>query len=569
MKISKKIAATAIGLAFMGSAAYAQSLDDAKTAINAEQYQKAKSMLTNLTVTQSTKDENYFYLGWVYLKQDEPDSAKLWFNKGLAVNPKSSLNYVGLGAVARLNKDQAGALSNFNTALANAAKKDSKPYVFIGKSYLLTAVPGAPVAAADAQAAVDVLTKGAAVNPKDDELLIARGDAEASQLKNNDAYTDYAAALDVNPKSAAASVAQGVLLKFANNYDDARTDFQNALKIDPNFGPAYREWAETDLREAKGDPKVAADKYKSAADEYKKYITLTDYSLQSQMRYADFLISDADYTTLQTVATQLSKSAGTNLRVYRYLGYAAYENKDYANGLTAMNTWMTKADPNRIIPRDYLYLGRLQVAAGQDSIGVITLQKAYTLDTTQYDVLEEIAKAEYTKKKYKAAGDEYYLFVSKGKGASLTDLFNEGRSYFFAYQEQFFSKATPKPVADTTLLIRADTAFSKVQQKALHPVADVALFRARTNDYREPDRNTTLGLAKPFYENYIDLVLAKGIPQDDRSKSGLAEAYDYLGRYYELKAKDDVKASDNYTKALTYVPTDAQALDYQKRKGKK
>ena len=133
MKINNKIVATALGLVFIGSAVSAQSLDDAKKAINAEQYQKAKTMLKNLTVTESTKDENYFYLGWVYLKQDDPDSAKIWFNKGIAVNPKSALNYVGLGAVAHLNKDQAGTTSNFNQALSNAPKKDSKPYVYIGK----------------------------------------------------------------------------------------------------------------------------------------------------------------------------------------------------------------------------------------------------------------------------------------------------------------------------------------------------------------------------------------------------------------------------------------------------
>src|ERR1700760_1580683 len=103
MKINTKVAAAFLGLVFIGTAVKAQSLDDAKKAINAEQYQKAKSMLKNLTVTQADKDENYFYLGWVYLIQDEADSAKIWFNKGVSVNPKSALNYVGLGAIARLD----------------------------------------------------------------------------------------------------------------------------------------------------------------------------------------------------------------------------------------------------------------------------------------------------------------------------------------------------------------------------------------------------------------------------------------------------------------------------------
>jgi tetratricopeptide (TPR) repeat protein len=98
MKMISKIAAAGVGLLLAGSTVFAQSLDDAKKAIDAEQYQKAKSMLKNLTVTQADKDENYFYLGWVYLKQDYVDSAKAAFNKGLAVNGKSALNFAGIGA---------------------------------------------------------------------------------------------------------------------------------------------------------------------------------------------------------------------------------------------------------------------------------------------------------------------------------------------------------------------------------------------------------------------------------------------------------------------------------------
>src|ERR1700759_3286699 len=112
MKVINKTSAAVLGLIFMGSSVFAQSLADAKKAIDAEQYQKAKSMLKNLTVTQATKDENFFYLGWVYLIQDYPDSAKEQFTKALAVNPKSALAYVGLGAVAHYNKDAAGTTSN-------------------------------------------------------------------------------------------------------------------------------------------------------------------------------------------------------------------------------------------------------------------------------------------------------------------------------------------------------------------------------------------------------------------------------------------------------------------------
>jgi tetratricopeptide (TPR) repeat protein len=557
MKITSKLVAAALGFVGISSAVSAQSLDDAKTAIGAEQYQKAKTMLTNLTVTQPTKDENYFYLGWVYLKENEPDSAKLWFNKGLAANNKSALNFVGLGAVALIDKDNATATSNFTQAMT-ISKKDNVPYVYIGKAYLLT-TNGGDVPQANADAAIDALNKGKAINAKNPELSIALGDAYHAELKANEAYESYQDALTLDPKSAAADVALGVVSKYANNFDDAIAKFQAAIAIDPNYGPAYREWAETDVRWAADEPKVGADKVAEAVTEYKKYLSLTDMSIQSEMRYADFLIFAKDYTTLQQIATQLSKSANTNLRVYRYLGYADYENKDYTNGLTALNTWMTKADPKRIIPEDYLYLGRLQVATGQDSIGILTLQKAYSLDTTQAVVLGEIAKSLYTEKKYKQAGDEYALYISKYPRYGFSDLFGEGRAYYFAYD--------PKTNPDTTLLTRADSAFSRIQQKAKSPVPTVALFRAYTNDMKEKDRNNIVGYAKPYYEQYVQIVAANTAPSATEKKN-LVIAYDYLGAYYEFKEKDDAKASDNYNKALAIDPTNAQALDYNKKKGK-
>jgi Tfp pilus assembly protein PilF len=548
MKISsKKIAVAMLGMAFMGTAVHAQSLDDAKKAINAEQYQKAKSMLKNLTGTQSSKDENFFYLGWVYILQDYPDSAKATFEKGIAINNKSALNYVGLGAVAHVDKDNATATTNFNQAVA-LSKKDTRTYTYIAKAYLLDP--------ANADAAITVAQQGKAISDKDPELDIALADAYRFELKSTDAYNSYEDALTINPNSPVAIVALGVLWKFSNNFDGAEGQFQAALKIDPNFGPAYREWAETDARWAKTDPTVAVAKLKEAADNYKKYLSLTDVSVESQMRYADFLISSGDYQTLQQVATDLSKSANTNLRIYRYLGYAGYENKDYAAGLTALNTWMTKADPKRIIPRDYLYLGRLQVASGQDSVGIITLQKAYDLDTTQVEVLGEIAKSLYKSKKYLAAGNQYTIYLSKSKQGTLTDYFSQGRSYYFAYE---FPPQGVKP--DTSLLTKADSAFTKVQQKATSPVAVAALYLAFTNDLKEPDRTNIKGLAKPFYEQYIALTLAKPTiaPGD---KKFLAQAYDYLGRYYEFVTKDMAQATDDYTKAAADDPTDAEATAF-------
>ena len=580
MKIINKIATAGIGLVCMGSSVFAQSLADAKKAIDAEQFSKAKSMLKNLVVTQSTKDENYFYLGWVYIKQDYSDSAKAVFQKGLAVNPKSALNYAGLGIAARLDKDQAGATSNFNQAVALAGK-DSKPFVYIAKGYLLPDANG-KVLPENATAALDILNKGniaSAVKSKDKnavaassdpELFMEMGEADRILMKSNDAYTNYSNALTLDPRSAAANVALGVLWKYADNFEDAEKQFQAAIAIDPNYGPAYREWAETDLRWAQSNPSKASEKVKEAAEQYKKYISLTDYSPESQMRYADFLINAGDFKTLQQVAADIAKSSGSNLRAFRYLGYSAYENKDYPAGMSAMDTWITKADPKRVIPRDYLYQGRLQIASKQDSLGIQSLRKALELDSTQVDVYQEIAKSDFASKKYKEAAEAYDLYASKSRNAKLTDHFYAGLGYYFGFvvQDAKGIKDPKAPRTDSILLVKADSAFSYVAQKAgANTPALAFIYRARIADLHETDRNNIKGFAKPYYEKFIAAAIAKGPPASDQDKNQLTEAYDYLGTYYEFKEKDDAKAAENFGKARDIDPTNKQALDYFKRKG--
>ncbi len=565
--MTTKVAIAGLGLVFAGSSVFAQSLSDAKKAIDAEQYQKAKSMLKNLTTTQPTKDENFFYLGWVYLKQDYVDSAKAIFNKGLAANAKSPLNYAGLGAAAHIEKDNATATNDFNQAITLAGKT-STPYMYVGLGYLMpvsgssVGPTGSAVTPADADAAIAVLNKGKAVNPKDAELLVALGDAYRSQLKSTDAYNAYSAALSIDPKLPSANVAEGVLWRYADNFEDSEKQFQAALAIDPNYGPAYREWAETDLRAASKDAATYNDKVKAAADNYKKYISLTDYSPEAQMRYADFLIDAKDYVTLQKVATDLTVSAKTNLRVYRYLGYAAYENKDYQASLTALTKWVKEADPKRLIPNDYLYLGRAEIALKQDSLGVKDLRKALTLDTAQIDIYGEIAKTLYSLGKYQDAGEAYRVYGQKSRKATLNDHFKEGISFYLAFGDQT-DKATKdksfKP--DSSLLIKADSAFTYVNRKAAKPVAEVALYLAYINDQKEADRNNIKGLAKPFYEQYIDLINTKGSP-DDKTKVKLAVAYAYLGTYYQYKEKDDAKALENFTKARDNDPNNPRAKYY-------
>jgi hypothetical protein len=54
-------------------------------------------------------------------------------------------------------------------------------------------------------------------------------------------------------------------------------------------------------------------------------MSFTDYSIQSRMRRADFLILIEDYAALEVEANKMIELDKVNPRIYRYLGYSAYK----------------------------------------------------------------------------------------------------------------------------------------------------------------------------------------------------------------------------------------------------
>jgi len=168
--MTKKAITLSLGLVVMGSASFAQSLADAKKALDAEQYQKAASMLKNLVKTQASKGENYYSLGEVYLRTDYVDSARAVFTQGVTADPKNSLNYIGLGEADLASNNAASAKTNFAKAVEVSSKKDWIPQLYIGKAYTNAEKP-------DFESALPYLQKAEELdaNDKDAETFFSFG----------------------------------------------------------------------------------------------------------------------------------------------------------------------------------------------------------------------------------------------------------------------------------------------------------------------------------------------------------------------------------------------------------
>jgi hypothetical protein len=97
----------------------------------------------------------------------------------------------------------------------------------------------------------------------------------------------------------------------------------------------------------------------------------------------DFLLLTGDYKGLEAEAQTMQKMDNVNARIYRYLAYAAYENGNYQGSLDAINQFFAKAEPKRIIARDYLYSGlaKLALAVATDEKGKATVKDQASFDS--------------------------------------------------------------------------------------------------------------------------------------------------------------------------------------------
>lgn len=541
-----------LGLVLLGSLGFAQSLTDARKAIDAEQYQKGKAILNTLTSSQATNPENFFYLGNLYLstasiniRPDYIDSAKAVFEKGISANAEYALNFVGLGAVDLANK--ANPKANFDKAIALTKKKDHLTDLYIGRAYVNAPKPMI------AEGLVH-LNKAKLLNEKDAQLFLVLGDAYRSEMKNSEAFSAYRTAFDLDKTFLRSKIELGKINKMSKAFEEAIAEFNGVIALDANYGPAYRELAETYYQWAWTSQKEYEGRIKQALQSYEKYMDLTDRSLDSRLRHADFLYLAKDFKALEAEANEMAKLDKVNPRVLRYLAYSSFENGNFTSSAQALKDFIAKVEPTRLISQDFLYLGRAQMKdTTQFQEGMANIEKAVALDSTNAVVMSEIGQALYKGKKYVDAARAYEIAI-KNPERALLDYYYLGMSYYFTYGSQNAAKLNPPK----DLLVKADTAFSFLVKRS--PTTQAGWqYRGRIN--RLLDENDSQGLAVPYYETYVKLVTVDKPELAAKNTPGLIEAYNYLGSVALRKDEDKVKAKEYFEKILVLDPANATAKE--------
>lgn len=547
-----KVKVLSIALLAVFSTSQAQDIEDARKAIDAEKFESAKTILKSIIAVKPDNGRADFYLGNVYLLQNNADSAKIYYEKGLTDKDAVNLNNIGLGLIDLDNGNAVAAEQKFAMATKDMRRKDIEEYLFIGRAYTLSVNP-------NYKKAIEYLNKAKLVKPDDAELNLALGNAYYGDKNQNEAYSAYRNAYASDNSLIRAKMQLGVLLKGAKAYTEAIKSFDEVIAIDANYGPVYREIAETYYLWGRNEPAKYRQYIDKALVSYEKYLTLTDYSLHSRMRHADFLVLAGEYEALETEANKMVELDKVNPRILRYLGISAYQNGNYDVAIKSLQSFISEPT-NKIIAYDYQILGlsKLKKAVGQDGTNLdvdlfnqsfVDLNKAYDMEPTGLSSnLSEVGKNLYELKLFKQAAQVFELAVKDKESKSyVLDNFYLGNCLYFSN--------TKKEDLDPIALQKADSAYAAVIE-ASPKTQDAYLYRGRTNSLLENDEMTI-----KYYNEYVNVVTEKG--PEELAKPAvikkIIESYNTIGASYANF--DKTKAVEYFNKTLVIDPENQYALE--------
>jgi tetratricopeptide (TPR) repeat protein len=344
--------------------------------------------------------------------------------------------------------------------------------------------------------------------------------------------------------------------------------------LSPNFGPAYREMAETNLAWAFGNNSNFKEKAAAALVDYKKYMSLTDESVDSKMKYADFLILTKDWKGVEAEALAIQKMDKVNPRVLRYLGYASLENGNPEASVKALTEFIAKSDVKKIKGRDYSYLGKAKLATATDANGVITSQTKFNealLDLVKASDLDPKLGGEFSELGVKLYKQKAYLEAAKVLELTLKNVGSKTYTldnYYYGNSVLYYTmdKTADVKAKFANEFTKANTAFGEVI-KASPTTQDAYFSKAQLNRVIDTDASKKVAVAD--YEGYVSVVKAKGETEmaKESVKKNLASAYTFIGSAYS--STDKVKAIEAFEQAAKINPTDkyvTESLSVLKKK---
>jgi tetratricopeptide (TPR) repeat protein len=507
-------------------------IKDALYLIDTEQPTKAVAEMQKIVASLPTDASLLYYLGYTQIKAGDKAGAGASFDKGIQLNEKEPLNYVGKGLLNMMDKKPVEARAQFDKALSMCKSKSVAVLKGVSEAYNLDNKFSVE--------SVSLLTKAKGLNAEDIDVPILLGDTYFIQNAGGNvgqSVSSYENALMVkvpDPKikshgDAKAEYKIGMVYEKAKNDEVALEDFEKSVKADPNFTSSYREL---------GQLYYGKKEYAKAVEAYEKYLAMTEKpeTPRYQYEYAYLLFANKDYKKANDIFAKIASAPNAEAMTIQFYSKSLFEMGEFDKSRVTFEKYMKMVKPEDIKAGDYLSYAKTLQKLKQDSLAVTYMQKSYDI-SKDGDLILQIANTYYKLKKYPEAITAYKTLMAARKSPSAQDYFMVGMAYYNSDQ-----------------LAAADTTFTKLIQMSpdkIQGYAWLANTMARIEDEKKEE-----GLAKPAFEKLLEVALLN----PEKNKKEIIQAYGYLSYYYYSK-KDIVTAKSIYEKWLLLDPTSKQAQE--------
>ena len=531
---------------FLLSFANAQTVSEGIVNLDSHKYAKAKEVF-NQMIAKSPTAENYYYLGYSYLSQFEPnfELAKENFDKGLAIDSKSYLNKIGLATIKLGKGQKASAIAELTQVAKESKEKDAEVLYRIGEALTMFENNNDPALAITfINKAIEKAQKYG-VPPY---YYYTLGDAYRLTRDPGNAMTAYDRASEVAKNKASVFYRMATLWMAAKQYKKAEENIVKAINTDATYAPAYKAQAQYNK---------IFQKHEETTQSLINYTKYADEDPSTALEIAKLYFINSDFAESKATLDKVFDKVNDPIK-FKLRAYLQYNENDFVNAKTNLETYYAKVEQSRIIPSDagleaVIYAGlaskeadaAAKAALMQKANEKLAVVKAAKDDTLDWD--SEFAKASSGAAELQAKADagpsnDNIVALKKQVAANKEDttaLFNLA----MAYQE-------------VSNWDGAALAWQKMND--LLPTWEPAYYSKgyalQQAGYKE--------LAAVAFQKYIDVALTKTPAEQQALQETLFGAYYSVA--YLLHTTDKVKANEALQKALAMKADDKNSLLLQK-----
>ena len=531
---------------FLLSFANAQTVSEGIVNLDSHKYAKAKEIF-NQMIAKSPTAENYYYLGYSYLSQFEPnfELAKENFDKGLAIDSKSYLNKIGLATIKLGKGQKASAIAELTQVAKESKEKDAEVLYRIGEALTMFENNNDPALA------ITYINKAIEKAQKygvPAYYYYTLGDAYRLTRDPGNAMTAYDRASEVAKNKASVFYRMATLWMAAKQYKKAEENIAKAINTDATYAPAYKAQAQYNK---------IFQRHEETTQSLINYTKYADEDPSTALEIAKLYFINSDFAESKATLDKVFDKVNDPIK-FKLRAYLQYNENDFVNAKTNLETYYAKIEQSRIIPSDagleaVIYAGlaskeanaATKAALMQKANEKLAVVKAAKDDTLDWD--SEFAKASSGAAELQAKADagpsnDNIVALKKQVAANKEDttaLFNLA----MAYQE-------------VSNWDGAALAWQKMND--LLPTWEPAYYSKgyalQQAGYKE--------LAAVAFQKYIDVALTKTPAEQQALQETLFGAYYSVA--YLLHTTDKVKANEALQKALAMKPDDKNSLLLQK-----